>query len=511
MRDSRISQRLHVLASGRWLTVLTILAAAFAAWRFGVTPSVAAQQPRVLAAPQLDVPAVAPLAQPIARPALAQATDGNALSIVSDVAELSVQSVVNISTTKMVHVREQASPEEMMRRFWGMRTPGRGDQGDSQVERANSLGSGVIVSSDGVILTNNHVIDGATTIKVKLSDGREHTAKVVGTDPRSDVAVLRLEGKVEGLKALPLAESDKLRLGEVVLAIGSPFGLSQTVTMGIVSAKGRADLRIVDYEDFIQTDAAINPGNSGGALVNLRGELVGINTAIFSKSGGSQGIGFAIPANMARSVMDGLLKNGKISRGFLGVGIQEMTDELQQEFHVQGAGVLVSDVQAGGPADKAGLKRGDIVQKLGDQVMDSPRRLRAVVGMHAAGTKLQAQLLRDGKPQSVDVVLGEAPEAQAPRKLAAGALDGLTVAPIDDAARQKYEVPPQIGQGVVVTEVAEQTAAARAGMQPGDVVLEVNRRPVQSVGEFQKAMAAVKGRLLLLVYREGGAFYLALR
>ncbi len=362
-----------------------------------------------------------------------------------------------------------------------------------------------------MILTNNHVIDGATTIKVKLSDGREVIAKVVGTDPRSDVAVLRLEGKVEGLKALPLAETEKLRLGEVVLAIGSPFGLSQTVTMGIVSAKGRADLRIVDYEDFIQTDAAINPGNSGGALVNLRGELVGINTAIFSKSGGSQGIGFAIPANMARSVMDSVLKNGKVSRGFLGVGIQEMTEELQQEFHLQGAGVLVSDVQPGGPADKAGLKRGDIVQKLGDQVMDSPRRLRAVVGMHAAGTKLQAAVLRDGKPVTIDVVLGEAPDAQAPKKLSTGALDGLTVAPIDDQARQKYELPPQIGQGVVVTDVADQTPAARAGLQPGDVVLEVNRHPVQSVAEFQKAMTTVKGRILLLVYRDGGAFYLALR
>ncbi len=507
MNDHPISHRFHAFLSRRWLAVLTILAAIFAAWRFGVTPPVQADQPRVLAAPQLDVPA----APPVARPALTQTAEGNSLTIVSDVAELAVQSVVNISTTKMVQVREQMSPEDMMRRFWGMRVPDRGDGGDKQVERANSLGSGVIVSSDGVILTNNHVIDGATTIKVKLSDGREVIAKVVGTDPRSDVAVLRLEGKVEGLKALPLAETEKLRLGEVVLAIGSPFGLSQTVTMGIVSAKGRADLRIVDYEDFIQTDAAINPGNSGGALVNLRGELVGINTAIFSKSGGSQGIGFAIPANMARSVMDSVLKNGKVSRGFLGVGIQEMTEELQQEFHLQGAGVLVSDVQPGGPADKAGLKRGDIVQKLGDQVMDSPRRLRAVVGMHAAGTKLQAAVLRDGKPVTIDVVLGEAPDAQAPKKLSTGALDGLTVAPIDDQARQKYELPPQIGQGVVVTDVADQTPAARAGLQPGDVVLEVNRHPVQSVAEFQKAMTTVKGRILLLVYRDGGAFYLALR
>ncbi len=509
MNQPNLFQRFQVFASRRWLPTLTLLAAVFAAWRFGATSAVQAQQPHVLAGPQIDAPAGVPLTQPLARPALAQTAEANSLSIVSDVAELAVQSVVNISTTKMVHVQEQMSPEDMMRRFWGMRGADRGEQGDAQVERANSLGSGVIVASDGVILTNNHVIDGATTIKVKLSDGRELTAKVVGTDPRSDVAVLRLEGKVEGLKALPLAETEKLRLGEVVLAIGSPFGLSQTVTMGIVSAKSRADLRIVDFEDFIQTDAAINPGNSGGALVNLRGELVGINTAIFSKSGGSQGIGFAIPANMARSVMDGLLKNGKISRGFMGVGIQEMTDELQQEFHVQGPGVLVSDVQPGSPAEKAGLKRGDIVQKLGDQSMDSPRRLRAVVGMHAAGTKLQAQLLRDGKPQTVEVVLAEAPDAQAPKKLGAGALDGLTIAPLDDQSRHKFELPPQIGQGVVVTDIADQTAAARAGLQPGDVVLEVNRRPVQSVADFQK-LAGRAGRLLLLVYRDGGAFYLTL-
>ena len=490
----------------RWLALVVILSAIFVAWRLGPLPAAQAETPQLAQGPHVE-PLQVP--RPTARPALGQMAEGNALTIVSDVAELAVQSVVNISTTKLVHVRDQPSPEDLIRRFWGMHTPDRG-QGESQVERANSLGSGVIVSTDGIVLTNNHVIEGASAIKVKLADGREMTAKVLGTDPRSDVAVLRLEGKVEGLKALSLAETEKLRLGEVVLAIGSPFGLSQTVTMGIVSAKGRADLRIVDYEDFIQTDAAINPGNSGGALVNLRGELIGINTAIFSKSGGSQGIGFAIPANMARSVMDSVLKNGKVSRGFLGVGIQDLTEELQQEFHVQGVGVLVSDVAAGSPAEKAGLKRGDIVQKLGDQPMDSSRRLRAVVGMHPAGTKLTAHLLRDGKPLALELTLGEAPDAVV-KKLNTGALDGLTVEPLDDHTRQKYELPPQLPQGVVVTDVAEQSASARAGLQPGDVVLEVNRHAVGSVADFQKAMQATKGRLLLLVYRDGGAFYLALR
>ena len=498
-------------ALDRCLAVAGILAAVVVTWRFGVTPSALAQQPLALAAPHAAAQASPPPAPLPAGPALARAAEPGGLAIVSDVAELAVQSVVNISTTRMVHVQEQLTPEDLMRRFWGLRVPERGGSGEKPVERADSLGSGVIVSSDGVILTNNHVIDGATSIKVKLSDGRELTAKLVGTDPHSDIAVLRLEGKVEGLHALPLANSDKLRLGEVVLAIGSPFGLSQTVTMGIVSAKGRADLRIVDYEDFIQTDAAINPGNSGGALVNLRGEVVGINTAIFSKNGGSQGIGFAVPANMARNVMESVLKNGKVSRGFMGVGIQEMTEELQAEFHVQGSGVLLTEVQAGGPADKAGLKRGDIIQKLGDQAMDSPRRLRAVVGMHAAGTKLQAHVLRDGKPQTLDVVLGEAPDAQPPKKLSVGPLDGLTVGPIDDALRSKFELPQQIGEGVIVIGLADQSPAARAGLQPGDVLLEVNRHPVQSVAEFQKAVAAVKGRLLLLVYRDGAAFYLALR
>lgn len=493
----------------RVLLVVTVLSAVFVAWRLGPTPLALAQAPTAPGGPRLESPGHVP-PTPLASPALGVAAEGNGLNVVSDVAEQAVQSVVNISTSKTVRVREQLSPEDMFRQFHGLRVPQRPHE-DTQVERANSLGSGVIVSADGVILTNNHVIEGASAIKVKLSDGRELSAKLVGTDPRSDVAVLRLEGKVDGLRPLVVADSDRVRLGEVVLAIGSPFGLSQTVTMGIVSAKGRSDLRIVDYEDFIQTDAAINPGNSGGALVNLRGELVGINTAIFSKSGGSQGIGFAVPANMVRTVMDSLLRSGKVSRGYLGVGIQDLSEELQQEFHVRGPGVLVTEVQPGSPAERAGLKRGDIVQKLGEQVMDSSRRLRAVVGMHAAGTKLAAAVLRDGTAVTMELVLGEAPEAQAAKRLSTGALDGLTVSPIDDDARQKYGLPKQLGQGVVVSDVAQDTLAARAGLQIGDVLLEVNRRPVGGVGDFQKLLQLAKGRILLLVWRDGAAFYLAAR
>ncbi len=484
--------------AGRVLLGSAALAAAFCAWRFELTPRVQAEPTRSPAI--AAVPTPPPLSSP---PAVSAAEPSN---IVSDVAERAVQSVVNISTTRVARQRDiDASP------FFGPFGP-HGGQGMERKE--NSLGSGVIVGQDGVILTNNHVVEQASTIRVKLVDGREFGARLVGADPRSDVAVLRLEGKVSGLKTLPLADSERLRLGETVLAIGSPFGMSQTVTMGIVSAKGRADLGINDYEDFIQTDAAINPGNSGGALVNLRGELVGINTAILSRSGGSQGIGFAIPTNLARPIMEGLLKDGHVSRGWLGVGIQDLDAELREAFGAGQRGVLVTEVQQNSPAEKAGVKRGDVLMRLDGQPIDSTGHLRNAVAAHAAGTKVPVELLRDKKTVQVEVTLTQATDPHAAQAPAAGkeasGLAGVTVAPLDARMRQQLEIPEEVRVGVVVSDVADDSAAARVGLRPGDVILEVNRQPVADPALFARLVQGSGPRLLLLVLRDGRARYLLL-
>jgi serine protease Do len=294
-------------------------------------------------------------------------------------------------------------------------------------------------------------------------------------------------------------------LGETVLAFGNPFGLSGSVTMGIVSAKGRANVGIVDYEDFIQTDAAINPGNSGGALVNLRGELVGVNTAILSRSGGYQGIGFAIPSNMADSIMAALLTDGRVARGWLGVMIQDLQAELAEAFEMGTTeGVLVGDVVPGSPALDAGVERGDVIVALDGQVVASAAALRNAVGQRTPGSKVKLKLLRDGRSRQITVRLGELPEegAQAPIGSGLPDLGGLTVAPLDAPTRARHDVPEEVRQGVVVTDVQPFGAAARAGVRPGDVVMEVNRTPVASVEGFHAAAGEGEG-VLLLVWRGG--------
>jgi serine protease Do len=416
-----------------------------------------------------------------------------------------VQSVVNISTSRTQR-RTLSAEEELFRRFWGLRG------GDREAQRSASLGSGVIVSGDGVVLTNNHVIEGADQIRVKLASGKEVEAKLVGADPRADLAVLRLQGTFGVLQPIALADSDQLRLGEVVLAIGSPFGLAQSVSMGIVSAKGRADVHIADYEDFVQTDAAINPGNSGGALVNLRGELVGINTAIASSSGGSQGIGFAIPTNMARPIMKSLLDKGRVVRGWLGVGIQALTDELRQAFAAGGqSGVLITEVMASSPADKAGIRRGDVVLRVATQTVDSPQRLRNVVSQAQADAKVRVDLLRDGKAMSVDVTLGEAPDprAAAQHKDTQQAGFGLELADLSADVRLTRGLPDGL-RGVWVRSVASGSAAERAGIEAGDVVLEMDRRGVDSATALARALGGAQ-RATLLVWRDGNARYVSLQ
>ena len=332
-------------------------------------------------------------AQPAAPPAVASS------DVVADVAERVVDSVVNISTSQTIEVEQ--GPFLFDPFFNDPQSPYFGAPDE---RKAQSLGSGVIVSPDGKILTNAHVVRNADEITVTLHDGSEHDAKVVGVDPKSDLAVIKLEGRFGKLTPLPFADSTRTRLGETVLAVGNPFGVGQAVTMGIVSATGRASVGIVQYEDFIQTDAAINPGNSGGALVNLRGELVGINTAILSRSGGYQGIGFAIPTAMARPIMDALIKDGKVSRGYLGVNLKPVEHG--------GRGVMIESVEAKAPAARAGITAGDIILAVDGTEVRDLGKLRNMVAMKGANKSATFEISRDGKVRTLEVKLGELPEQQ---------------------------------------------------------------------------------------------------
>ena len=356
------------------------------------------------------------------------------------------------------------------------------------------LGSGVIVSTDGYILTNNHVVHGADTIKVTFADGRELVAKVIGTDPQADLAVIKVEAK--DLPAITFADSDKIEVGDRVLAIGNPFGIGQTVTGGMVSALGRARLGL-DYEDFIQTDAAINPGNSGGALIDVQGRLIGVNTAILSRSGGFQGIGFAIPSDLARNVMEQLVQNGKVVRGYLGVSIQDMDPELSAAFKLEAhSGALVAEVMPNSPAAKAGLKSGDIVTSISGKAVEDARRLKLAVANLSPGSEVPVKVLRDGKTEELKLKIGEQPRkgalannddssASPSEKTDEGTLNGVGVADLDSQARQEFDIPAKI-RGAIVTEVEPNSAAAAAGLQPGDVIQEINRHPIKGAEDAIK-------------------------
>jgi serine protease Do len=384
--------------------------------------------------------------------------------------------------------------------------------------RESSLGSGVIVSPDGYIVTNNHVIAKADEIKVFLNDKREFTGKVVGTDPKTDIAVVKINAR--NLPTIPWGDSDKLEVGEYVLAIGNPFGLNQTVTQGIVSAVGRANVGIADYEDFIQTDAAINPGNSGGALVNARGQLIGINTAIFSRSGGYMGIGFAVPSDMARSVMDSLVKNGKVIRGWLGVSIQEVTPDLAKQFGIKEArGALVSEVIPDSPAAAAGLKSGDIITAFDGKPVDSPSLLRNVVAEVPVGTTVKIEVLRDKKTVTLKAKIAEQPKDmdQPEGETAQGegedtALSGVEVQNLTPDIANQLGLHPGV-TGVVITGVDEGSAAEDAGLQEGDVITEINRHAVRNIGDFTRLSKKLsnKDSALLFIIRHGQKLFIAIQ
>ncbi len=436
------------------------------------------------------------------------------------VVKAAMPAVVNISTSRTIKRGEEMNPlmdDPFFRHFFGDEF-GRRFQVPKE-RRENSLGSGVIVSADGYIVTNNHVVAKADEIKVLLSDKREFTGKVIGTDPRSDIAVIKINAK--NLPVLPWADSDKLEVGEYVLAIGNPFGLSQTVTMGIVSATGRANVGIADYEDFIQTDAAINPGNSGGALVNVRGELIGINTAIFSRSGGSMGVGFAVPANMARGVMESLVKSGKVVRGWLGVSIQEVTPQLAKQFGLtNGKGALVNKVVSKSPAAAAGFQKGDVITAFNGKQIDNPSILRNAVAQTPVGQKVTVEVFRDRKSTKLEVKIAEQPKDIAQAGLEEGgvpegaqdsALAGMEVRTLTSDIARQLGLSPNAA-GVLVSDVASGSAAESAGVEQGDVIVEINHQPVRNINDYRRISSKLgkKAGALLLINRRGDELFLAI-
>jgi serine protease Do len=418
-----------------------------------------------------------------------------------------IPAVVSIASTVMV--RDQAFSDETLP-FGLFREP--------PARRQYGQGSGVIVSSDGYIITNNHVVADAVDVEVILADRRQFKGKVVATDPKTDVAVVKIQST--NLPTVPWGDSSNLAVGDFVLAIGNPLGLSRTVTFGIVSAVGRADVGVADFEDFIQTDAPINPGNSGGALVNTSGELVGINTAIASPTGGSVGVGFAIPSNMARTAMQSLIKTGRVVRGFLGASTQDVTPLLGKIFRLPDVkGAIVTDLQPKGSAEKAGLKRGDVIERFdGRDIMDSGH-LRNLIAAATIGSKHRLDLVRDGKTMQVDLTIQEAPRERAKKSQAAAtaASDGthpLAGVVFDDVtaplARQ-MDLP--VNSGVVVTDIEEGSLAESSGLQPGDVILELNRQSIPNFSTFQRLADPMKSSdlALLLVNRQGTILYIPVR
>jgi serine protease Do len=416
-----------------------------------------------------------------------------------------IPAVVSIASTVMV--KEPAFSDEGLPFGLFKEPPARRQYGQ---------GSGVIVSSDGYIITNNHVVADAVDVEVILADRRQFKGKVVATDPKTDVAVVKINAT--NLPTVSWGNSSTLAVGDFVLAIGNPLGLSRTVTFGIVSAVGRADVGVADFEDFIQTDAPINPGNSGGALVNITGELVGINTAIASPTGGSIGVGFAIPSNMAHAAMQSLLKTGRVVRGFLGASTQDVTPLLGKIFRLPDVkGAVVTDLQAKGPAERAGLRRGDVVVRFdGRDVLDSGH-LRNLVAAAAIGSRHRLDLVRDGKPVQAELIVQEAPHERtrkAQSSTTAEAMHPLTGVVFDDVTPMlAKQMDLSVNAGVVVTDLEEGSPAEAAGLQPGDVLLEVNRQPVPNLGAFQRMADAIRPHdlTLLLVNRQGSVLYIPIQ
>ncbi len=428
------------------------------------------------------------------------------------VAKADTPAVVNISTTQVVRNPmasddgdEEGGPGDPFQQFF------RHFFGDVPHNfRAHSLGSAFIIRQDGYIVTNNHVVDGATEITVKLRDGREFSGKVVGRDKKTDLALLKIDAS--NLPVLALGDSEKLSVGEPVMAIGNPFGLEGTATSGIVSGKGRV-IGQGPYDDFIQTDASINPGNSGGPLVNSAGQVVGINTAIISRTGGSVGIGFAIPVNEAKAILPQLQAKGHVTRGWLGVTIQPVTPDLAKAFHLpEGKGALVAQVMEDSPAAKAGLKAGDVITEYDGHPIARSSDLPRLVAANVIGHEAALKIVREGHALTLTARIAELPEPQqvAATESGRGKL-GLSVQPLTPELAQELGVPDHAG--LVVAEVKDGSPAAEAGVQPGDVIVQANRKPVRTVGDLRRALAAQKTGepTLLQIHREDASLFLALK
>jgi Do/DeqQ family serine protease len=516
--------------------------------------------PRPAPAPTASPPAEAdPVpSPPPATPSTATAAPPSAPLPAADLTgdSASMADVVSRVLPSVVNVASRQAPRSPWGSPYDLRTPFGPRAPQTQGE---SLGSGVIVSEDGLVVTNNHVVEGASEIRVSLGDGRDFEARVVGTDEDSDMALLRLQGSDVHVTPMPYGDSSQLRQGDVVLAIGNPFGVGQTVTMGIVSAVGRANVGITDLEDFIQTDAAINPGNSGGALISTRGELVGINTAILSRTGGSHGIGFAIPSNMVQPIVQSLLEHGKVVRGWLGVSIQDLSTQLAQASAFQLAsgqqGVLVNGVEDESPAAVAGIRAGDVIEQLNGERLTSSSQLRTVVATRGANAEITLTVVRGQERLQVPVRLGERPQrrptapspppvaatpqgrgrpglppgyvpyppgltpdlfaqgpqaAPTPRVRGGQTVAGLEIFDLDAQLRQLFRIDASV-RGALIGDVAAGSPGSLAGLEPGDVVVEVNRDAVESAASFARAYAESGGGVTVLVRRGPGSLYTVLR
>jgi serine protease Do len=436
------------------------------------------------------------------------------------IVKLAAPSVVNIWSSRVVKNNESNNPflqDPFFRQFFGNQHP--------QVpkeKRERSLGSGVVLSSDGYILTNYHVVENGSDIKVSMNDRREFPARLVGKDSKTDLAVIKIEQS--NLQPIRLGDSSKVQVGDIALAIGDPFGIGRTVTMGVVSAVGRGGLGIEQYEDFIQTDASINPGNSGGALIDANGDLIGINTAILSASSGNQGIGFAIPINMARNVMEQIVKTGKVIHAYLGVSIQEITPDMAAAFKLNGlAGALIGDVEKGSPADKAGLRPGDVVTQVDGKPLPDSRSLQLAIAQMQPGQTVHLTVFRDGQQQNLTATLGEQPPEKAQEQSddhdggtatepsePSQILDGVQGTALTPEIARQLKIPADT-KGVVLTDVAQGSGASEAGLNEGDVILEVNRKPVATVDQFKQVLQQVgKQPLLLFINRQGRTTYVVI-
>ena len=435
------------------------------------------------------------------------------------VVHIKVEKIVRSSDGRSFNNPMDLYNDEFFRRFFPELNPPKNNQQQREQPnrefRQKGMGSGSIIDSEGYILTNHHVVGEADRIIVVMHDGEEKDAKLVGTDPESDIAVIKIEG--DGLPVLPMGDSEKILVGEDVIAVGNPFGLIQTVTYGIVSAKGRSNMGINEYENFIQTDAAINPGNSGGPLVNLRGEIVGVNSAIFSQSGGYQGIGFAVPINMASKIMKDLIDKGSVSRGWLGVGIQDVSQDLAQAFKLKNTkGCLITAVMEDTPAQRAGMLKGDVVVRINDKLIQNSNHLRNEIANAGAFTEIDLELIREGKSINIKLKLDERPQNVGRVKMTPQLtpvveqveLLGMTVEALTDGNAEKLGVKP--GSGVLISKIISGSPAEKAGLRTGMIIQEVERKAVNNIEIFKKIvneMDTAKG-ILLLVTTSGGSRYI---